>query len=128
MEFLRGMANPPVELPYSHLMAWFMLHCPVLMQCPKEVVPPFVQRKEELNWSHDYLYNIRKIMMNPLAYEVFSCLSSILDAPLGDEYEDVSTVEVEWITALSPHLFLGLINIQPGYMVLSLDRGVVIEP
>lgn len=42
-EFLKGMMSSRVEPLYSYLMAWFVMHCPILIECPKEASPPFVQ-------------------------------------------------------------------------------------
>lgn len=66
--------------------------------------------------------------MNPQAYEVLCCLPSIPDARFRDEYEDASSAEDERLTTLSRGLFLWLINIRPGYMVLSFEKDVIIEP
>lgn len=34
IEFLKSALNPRVEMPHSYLMAWFVLHCPALMEPP----------------------------------------------------------------------------------------------
>lgn len=44
-----------------------------------------------------------------------------------EEYEDVSSADDERLMSLSPGLFLWLMNIRLGYMVLVIDRGVIIE-
>lgn len=100
------MMNARMELSYNILITWFVLHYSMQMQRPKEAGPPFVQRLVELNWFHDYLYNIRKVLMNPQAFEVFCCHPFIPDAPFGDEYEDVSFADDERLIALSYGLFL----------------------
>lgn len=120
--------NPSVEFLYAYLMVWFVLHCPKLMKPLRTESVLFVRRLEELNWTHDYLFNIGKIPMNRHVYGVFCCLPSIPDADLGEKYEDVSSTEIERLSSLYPGLFLWLMNIWPGYMVLSLDKGVIFEP
>ena len=37
--------NPRVELPYTYLMAWYVMHCPSLMKAvyPSEGFTPYVQ-------------------------------------------------------------------------------------
>ena len=46
--------NPKIELPYTYLMAWYVMHCPPLIT----VVPlsagfvPFVQKLENSSWTH----------------------------------------------------------------------------
>lgn len=66
--------------------------------------------------------------MNPQAYKVFYCLPSIPYMPSHDEYANVFSVEDETLTTLPPGFFLWLINIRLGYMVLFLDKGILIEP
>lgn len=66
--------------------------------------------------------------MNVQAYEILWCLPSIRDALPGSENIDVSSTEDERLTTLSLVLFLWLFNIQPRYMVYTLDMGVMVEP
>lgn len=127
-EFMKGVANPRAELPYTYLMAWFVFHYPMLMEPPKTTDVPFVRWLEELNWTNDYLFNIRRILLNIHAYEVFCCLASFPSAELGEAYEDVSSADDERLIALSLGLFLWLMNICPRYMVLIIDKGIIVEP
>lgn len=99
------MSNPCVEMPYSYLMAWFVLYFPMLMEPPRTASVSFMLRLEELSWTHDYLNNIRRILMNPYAYEVLQCLPSILDTELGEEYENVPFAENERSMTLPPFPF-----------------------
>lgn len=68
------------------------------------------------------------ILMNRHAYEAFCCLPSIPKAKLGEEYEDVSSVNDKRLMTLCPGLFLWLMNIRSGYVVLIIDKGVIVEP
>ena len=45
--------NPRVELPYTYLMAWYVMHCMSLMMAvsTSEGFVPFVQRLENSSWS-----------------------------------------------------------------------------
>ncbi|XP_020254093.1 uncharacterized protein LOC109831165 [Asparagus officinalis] len=46
--------NPRVPLPYTYLMAWYVLHCPPLMSAsspPGDSFTPFVQRLESAKWE-----------------------------------------------------------------------------
>ena len=45
--------NPRIELPYTYLMAWYVMHCPSLMTAVplSEGFVPFVQRLENSSWS-----------------------------------------------------------------------------
>lgn len=71
IEFLKAASNPCVELPYSYLMVWFVLHCPALMEPPQAAIGSFMLKLEDLAWTHEYHYNIRWILRNPSAYEMF---------------------------------------------------------
>lgn len=42
VECMKGVENPCMELPYTYLMAWFLLHCPLLMEPPKTAIVPLV--------------------------------------------------------------------------------------
>lgn len=48
-EFQKCMANSQVALPYTYLMAWFILHFPLLMDPHKIADVPFIRWLEELN-------------------------------------------------------------------------------
>ena len=56
--------NPHVELPYTYLMAWYVMHCPSLMSTVQssEDSMPFVQRLERSSWSGWYMLMIRQIL------------------------------------------------------------------
>lgn len=99
----------------------------MLMEPLKIADTPFVHRLEGLRWTHDYLFNGRQLLSNRHVYTVFCHLPSSPDTEPGAEYEDVSS-DVERLTILSPEFFLWLVNIRPGYLVLAIDRGVIIEP
>ena len=46
--------NPRIELPYTYLMTWYIMHCPSLMTAvpPSKSFVPFVQKLENSSWSH----------------------------------------------------------------------------
>ena len=52
--------NPRVELPYTYLMAWYVMHCPSLMTSVpwSEGFVPFVQRLEGSDWRNTYMYYV----------------------------------------------------------------------
>lgn len=58
IEFLKDAPNSRVELPYSYLMARFVLHYHSLMEPPRAEIRPFMLKSEDLAWTHEYLYNI----------------------------------------------------------------------
>ena len=50
--------NPRIELSYTYLMAWYVMHCPSLMTAvpSSEGFVPFVQKLENSSWSHYYMF------------------------------------------------------------------------
>jgi hypothetical protein len=48
--------KPRVELPYTYLVAWYVMHCPTLMSAVQayEADIPFVQKLECLTWMGNY--------------------------------------------------------------------------
>ena len=49
--------NPRIELPYTYLMAWYVMQCPSLMTTvsPSAGFVPFVQKLNNLSWSNYYI-------------------------------------------------------------------------
>ena len=68
--------NPRVELPYTYLMAWYVMHCPSLMTpvSRSEGFVPFVQRLESSSWSNNYMFYVRKCILNASNYHLNRCL------------------------------------------------------
>lgn len=131
--FLKDSTNPWVELSCTYLMAWFILHYPMLMEPPKTADVPFVRCLEEVKWTHDYLFNIRRLLLDRHSSTIFHCLPSIPDAEPGEEYDGISSAENERLTTLYPGLFLWLVpwiygtSQCPGYMVLFINMVVIID-
>jgi len=69
---------PRVELPYTYLMAWYVMHYPSLMTAvsASESFAPFVQRLKNSNWIHSYMYYIRKTVLNGANYQLDRCFHS----------------------------------------------------
>lgn len=50
--------NPHIELPYTYIMAWFILHCPILMSqihSQMDYSSPIVQHYERSQWKGHYM-------------------------------------------------------------------------
>ena len=109
--------NRRVELSYTYLIAWYVMHCPTLMTVvyPSEGFTPYVQRLENSCWSQYYMYFVRKIILNGNNYQLDRCFPEIHDASYGDQFADSETPD--GFTRLSSGIFWWLINIQPGYLV-----------
>src|SRR4051812_16338263 len=115
-----------VEMAYTHLMAWFVMHCPCLMDIPHNpsLCVPFLQRLEGCSWAHSYLPKVREVLSLYQSYLVFCRLP---DTPgSGGSYHDVSS-KAGTGTSLSREAFQWLINIRPGYLVYVPGRVPVLE-
>ena len=57
--------NPRIELPYTYLIAWYVMHCSSLMTTvpSSEGFVPFVQKLENSSWSHYYMFFVRKSIL-----------------------------------------------------------------
>jgi len=84
--------NPRIELPYTYLMAWYVMHCSSLMT----VVPlstgfvPFVQKLENSSWSNYYMFFFRKCILNASNYQLDRCFPEIAGAFYGDKFADLA--------------------------------------
>jgi len=109
--------SPKVELPYTYLMAWCVMHCSSLMTAvsASEGFTPFVQRLENSNWLQYYIFYIQKTILNGGNYQLDRCFPEIHDASYGDKF--VHLVGPDGFTQLSSGLFWWLINIRPGHLV-----------
>jgi hypothetical protein len=115
---IRKVASPRVELPYTYLVAWFVLHCPTLMTSPHPVSDegfiPFVQRLENSSWNAGYMGAIRKIVQSSMNYQIYRCFPE-MDSQYGDQHADIAGPD--GFTKLDSSIFWWLINIRPGYLV-----------
>jgi len=72
--------NPRIELPYTYLMAWYVMHCPSLMTAvtSSEGFVSFVQRLENSSWSHYYMFYVRNSILNSSNYQLDRCFPEIV--------------------------------------------------
>src|SRR3954471_9434714 len=84
-------AIPRVEMAYTHLMAWFVMHCPRLMDAPRNLFPDasFLQRLEGCSWAHSYLPKVREVLSSDQSYSVFCRFPDVPGS--GGSYHDVSS-------------------------------------
>jgi len=77
--------NPRVELPYTYLMAWYVMHCPSLMIAvsTSEGFVPFVQWLESSNWSQYYMFYVRKAILSGASYKVDQCFPRSMTPHIG---------------------------------------------
>ena len=83
--------SPRVELPYTYLMAWYVMHCPSLMitVSASEGFVRFVQWLESSRWLQYYMFYIRKTILNGANYHLDRCLPEIHDASYRDKFANL---------------------------------------
>jgi len=108
--------NPRVELPNTYLMAWYVMHCLLLMMTvsPSEGFIPFVQRLESSSWSQYYIFYVRKIILSSSNYQLDRCFPEISGASYGDKFANLAGPDE--FTWLPSGVFWWLINIRPRYL------------
>ena len=109
--------NPRIELPYTYLMAWYVMHYPPLMTAvpSSKGFVPFVQRMENSTWSHYYMFFARNSILNSLNNQLDRCFPEIFDASYGNKFADLAGPDD--FTRLPSRVFWWLINIRPGYLI-----------
>jgi hypothetical protein len=121
---------PRVELPYTYLVAWFVLHCPALMTAPYPAPTdgfiPFVQWLENSAWNGGYMATIWKIMQSSMNYQIYRCFLEIEYGNYGDQFADIA--DPDGFTKLPSGVFWWLVNIRPGYLVFHQGNICCIEP
>ena len=67
--------NPRIKLPYTYLMAWYVMNSPPLMTAMQsfEDSMPFVQRLERSTWNGWYMLIIRQILQSNMNYLLVRC-------------------------------------------------------
>jgi len=82
--------NPHLELPYTYLMTWYIMHCPTLMSAVQssEDSMPFVQRLECLAWNGWYMLKIRQILQCSMNYQLVRCFPEFSRALYGEKFSD----------------------------------------
>ena len=120
--------SPRVKLPYTYLMAWYLMHCPSLMTVvsASEGFVPFMQRLENSNWIHSYMFFIWKTILSGANYQLDRCFPEIHDTSYGDKFSDL--VGPYEFTRLSSGIFWWLINIRSGYLVFRQGSSCTIKP
>jgi len=64
--------NPRVKLPYTYLVAWYVMHYPSLMMAVQvsEDFVSFLQKLERSTWQHSYMFFIRRTIQSDVNYQL----------------------------------------------------------
>jgi len=108
--------DPIVELPYTYLVAWYVMHCPSLMMAVQasEDFVPFLQKLERSN-CNIYMFFIRRTNQSDVNYQPVWCFSDIQDTSYRDRFLNITSPD--GFTTLSTDVFCWLTNIRLGYLV-----------
>ena len=55
---------------------------------------PFVQRLEDSNWIHSYMFFIQKTILSRANYQLDKCFSEIHDASYKEKFADLAGLEI----------------------------------
>ncbi|ONK67075.1 uncharacterized protein A4U43_C06F15400 [Asparagus officinalis] len=117
-----------VELPYTYLMAWLVLHQSDMMWAPTSVDPslPFLQIIDNCKWKGRGFADVRKQLQNHKCWVFPTCFLRF-----SGQYSD-SLIDVEkpgtGRTFLDSGCFDWLVNIRPGYVIFHVRNHCYIEP
>jgi len=105
------MPNPRVELSYTYLVTWYVMHCLSLITAVQasEGFVPFVQRLKRSSWNHSYMFFIRRIIQSEMNYQLARYFPEIYDTSYRDHFLDFAGPN--GFTTLSTGAFCWLINI-----------------
>ncbi|XP_020272747.1 uncharacterized protein LOC109847926 [Asparagus officinalis] len=123
-----SLSVPKLELPYTYLMAWLVLHRPDLMEAPDTVdlSVPLLQNLENCKWSKHREPDITRQFKIHKCWEFFPCFpqfSGTYNTTLVDA-EDPRQNR----TILDVGCFRWLMNIRPGYLLFRIRDVCHIEP
>jgi len=119
---------PRVELPYTYLMAWFVMHCPALIKHIDESTleggSAFLSRLANSRWSLHYIAGIRKIIAYYDNYSLYRCFPNISGTSYDEEFQDIGTSR----TTLGHGPFRWLVSIRPSNLLCRLGDTCLLEP
>lgn len=110
--------NPRIALAYTYLMAWYVMHCPSMMDPAKPWdpnCPAFIQHLDNCKWTTNKMFFICKTLINEGNYIILRCYPQIANVHEGQELIDAS--ECDSYISLSPNELLWLLNIRLEYHI-----------
>ena len=120
--------TPRVELPYSYLMAWYIMYCPYLVKHIGDLTEAggsaFLSRLANSRWSLQYIAGIRKIIAYHDNYSLYRCFPNIPSTSYGEDFKDIGTGR----TSLGQGYFRWLIYIRPSHLLCRLGDTCLLEP
>ncbi|ONK80915.1 uncharacterized protein A4U43_C01F23170 [Asparagus officinalis] len=117
-----------VELPYTYLMAWLVLHRSDMMWAPTSVdlSLPFLQIIENCKWKGRGFADVRKQFQNHKCWVFPTCFPQF-SGQYGDSLIDVEKPGTGQ-TFLDSGCFDWLVNIRSGYVIFRVQNRCYIEP
>ncbi|ONK58388.1 uncharacterized protein A4U43_C09F11780 [Asparagus officinalis] len=117
-----------VELPYTYLMAWFVLHRSDMMSVPNATdhSVPLLQLLENNKWEGRGFPDIRKQLQVHKCWAFSTCFPQF-SSRYGEGLIDEEKPR-EYRTHLDIGCFNWLVNIRPGYLTFRVRNQCFIEP
>lgn len=118
--------TPRVELPYTYLMAWFMMYCPSLMTLPTKNSSgaSFIQKYEGCDWKNNYMHIIRKTVLYHQNFHIYRYFSDFSGSAYREEFRD--TTGLDGYTTFCSDWWL--INIRIGHLLYCQRSFCFLEP
>ena len=116
--------NPRVELPYTYLIALYVMHCPALMSVV-QVSEDFMTCIQKFECC-GYMAAMRKIIQSSVNYQLFRYFPDFPGAAYDEQFIDHPGSDGS--TKLSTGVFCWLMNIQQGYLIFRQGNVYSIEP
>ncbi|ONK56859.1 uncharacterized protein A4U43_C10F13860 [Asparagus officinalis] len=116
------------ELPYTYLMAWFVLHRPDMMSVPSATdhSVPLLQLLENGKWEGRGFSDVRQQLQVHKCWTFSTCFPQF-SGRYGDSLTDEERPR-EYRTHLDIGCFNWLVNIRPGYLTFRVRDQCFIEP
>lgn len=111
--------NPRIELPYTYLIAWFAMHCPVLLKpgvaSEDEDDTASLCNYERSKWTATHVAGARKLVRYRDNYTIFRCFPDMDDADYDQEFQDINDLRfpltsgvMRWLMCIRPSHYMKL--------------------
>lgn len=115
-----------VEVAYTYLVTWFVLHCYTLMMTTgrADLTTPFIERLAECTWRRQYLFNVWKAVRQESSY-IICARHPVFSPAMYNKMLRDSRGE-DGYTLLLAETFSWLVSIQLSYLIYWLIGECII--
>lgn len=117
-----------MELAYTYLVAWYVIHCSTLMTTPTKAKKPvlYLQRLKSCIRKNLCLFYFLSILHQETSYIICPCRLELSASRYAVDLVDTQCRG--GYTTLSAEAFLWLVSIHPRYLAFWQNDHYVIEP